>query len=99
MEELYWHSSLTYKHDFLSRMNFWGYSTINYFSPMIRYSSAGNLDCGHAAINEFKLLVKEAHKREIEVTFCFNIISDHLVHFLSNLFLTGDHGRCFQSHC
>ncbi|KAG5566757.1 hypothetical protein RHGRI_002333 [Rhododendron griersonianum] len=49
------------------KMNFWGYSTINYFSPMIRYSTAGNLDCGHGAINEFKLLVKEAHKREIEV--------------------------------
>ncbi|XP_052198933.1 isoamylase 1, chloroplastic [Diospyros lotus] len=49
------------------RMNFWGYSTVNYFSPMIRYSSAGNLGCGQGAVNEFKLLVKEAHKRGFEV--------------------------------
>ncbi|GFY80528.1 isoamylase 1 [Actinidia rufa] len=34
---------------------------------MIRYSSTGNRDCGHGAIDEFKLLVREAHKREIEV--------------------------------
>ncbi|XVF69885.1 hypothetical protein PTKIN_Ptkin11bG0117200 [Pterospermum kingtungense] len=49
------------------KLNFWGYSTVNYFSPMIRYSSAGIDNCGHAAINEFKHLVKEAHKRGIEV--------------------------------
>ncbi|KAJ4709190.1 isoamylase 1, chloroplastic-like [Melia azedarach] len=49
------------------KVNFWGYSTISYFSPMIRYSSAGIRNCGRDAINEFKLLVKEAHKRGIEV--------------------------------
>ncbi|KAK4757796.1 hypothetical protein SAY87_019097 [Trapa incisa] len=49
------------------RMNFWGYSTINFFSPMIRYSSAGTSNDGSSAINEFKLLIREAHKRGIEV--------------------------------
>ncbi|KAJ6673192.1 GLYCOGEN DEBRANCHING ENZYME [Salix viminalis] len=49
------------------KVNFWGYSTVNYFSPMTRYSSAGTRNCGRDAINEFKLLVREAHKRGIEV--------------------------------
>ncbi|KAF8392784.1 hypothetical protein HHK36_021021 [Tetracentron sinense] len=49
------------------KMNFWGYSTVNYFSPMIRYSSAGIRNCGRDAINEVKILIREAHKRGIEV--------------------------------
>ncbi|KAK9097561.1 hypothetical protein Sjap_023058 [Stephania japonica] len=39
------------------RMNFWGYSTLNYFSPMLRYSYAGTRNCGRDAINEVKFLV------------------------------------------
>ncbi|PRQ37040.1 putative isoamylase [Rosa chinensis] len=49
------------------KVNFWGYSTVSYFSPMIRYSSAGTRNCGRDAINEVKFLVKEAHRRGIEV--------------------------------
>lgn len=49
------------------KMNFWGYSTINFFSPMIRYAKSGNQRCGLDAINEFKTLVREAHKHGIEV--------------------------------
>ncbi|KAL9224599.1 hypothetical protein vseg_000618 [Gypsophila vaccaria] len=49
------------------KVNFWGYSTVSFFSPMIRYSSSEELSCGREAINEFKLLVREAHKKGIEV--------------------------------
>ncbi|PON41132.1 Glycoside hydrolase [Parasponia andersonii] len=49
------------------KVNFWGYSTVNYFSPMIRYSSVGTRNCGRDAVNELKLFIKEAHKRGIEV--------------------------------
>lgn len=48
-------------------MNFWGYSTVNFFSPMMRYASAGHSSCGRDAIKEFKTLVREAHKNGIEV--------------------------------
>lgn len=59
---------------FFFRVNFWGYSTVNYFSPMIRYSSAGIRNCGRDAINEVKFLIREAHKRGIEVICNSNII-------------------------
>ncbi|XP_015955251.1 isoamylase 1, chloroplastic [Arachis duranensis] len=49
------------------KVNFWGYSTINFFSPMIRYSSNGIRNCGRDGINEMKFMIKEAHKRGIEV--------------------------------
>lgn len=49
------------------KVNYWGYSTVNYFSPMIRYSSAVTRNCGRDAINEVKFLIKEAHRRGIEV--------------------------------
>lgn len=60
---------------FSFRVNFWGYSTINYFSPMIRYSSADIQNCGPDGINEIKFLIKEAHKRGIEVV---NIANDFI---------------------
>ncbi len=41
--------------------NFWGYSTINFFSVMKRYSHSGD------PVTEFKMLVKELHKNKIEV--------------------------------
>lgn len=44
--------------------NFWGYSTVNFFSPMQRYASRGSIG---AATTEFKQMVKELHKNGIEV--------------------------------
>jgi len=44
--------------------NYWGYSSLNFFSPMLRYSSSDELA---AAILEFKGMVKELHRNKIEV--------------------------------
>ena len=44
--------------------NMWGYSTINFFSPMNRYSSSPGWT---AAMDEFRTLVREMHKNGIEV--------------------------------
>ncbi|KAM6570600.1 hypothetical protein CsatB_018585 [Cannabis sativa] len=63
--ELEYHSYNAIQGDY--KVNFWGYSTVNYFSPMIRYSSVGTRNCGRDAVNELKLFIKEAHKRGIEV--------------------------------
>jgi isoamylase len=44
--------------------NYWGYNTIGFFAPDVRYSSSGTL--GEQVI-EFKQMVKELHKANIEV--------------------------------
>ncbi len=44
--------------------NYWGYSTVNFFSPMNRFASSSHWD---AALEEWKMLVKELHKNHIEV--------------------------------
>lgn len=43
---------------------YWGYSTVNFFSPMNRYASSSALG---ANLFEFKTMVKELHKAGIEV--------------------------------
>ncbi len=43
--------------------NMWGYSTINFFSPMNRYSSSE----WTGALDDFRTLVREMHKNGIEV--------------------------------
>ncbi|XP_028760019.1 isoamylase 1, chloroplastic [Neltuma alba] len=57
------------------KVNFWGYSTVSYFSPMIRYSSAGINNCGRDGVNEIKFLIKEAHKRGMEVV--MDVVFNH----------------------
>jgi isoamylase len=44
--------------------NYWGYSTVNFFSPMNRYVSSSKANAG---INEFKTMVKELHRNGIEI--------------------------------
>ncbi len=44
--------------------NFWGYSTINFFTPMNRFSASHGWT---SAIDEFRTLVREMHKNGIEV--------------------------------
>ena len=44
--------------------NYWGYNSLNYFSPEARYASSG--DTG-AQVNEFKAMVKALHREGIEV--------------------------------
>jgi len=52
------------------RYNVWGYSTVGFFAPMSRYAScvlSEGLDKTADVVNEFKQMVKECHKRGIEV--------------------------------
>ena len=63
-----------YDHDAaVKRLNFWGYSTVNFFAPNARFSAAAKAamspqcDAGRGVVNEFKLLVRECHRRGIEV--------------------------------
>jgi len=44
--------------------NFWGYSTVNFFSPAAWYASDGD---GRTAVTEFKDLVKALHRAGLEV--------------------------------
>ncbi len=44
--------------------NYWGYNTINYFSPAGRYCSSGTMG---QQIGEFKAMVREFHRAGIEV--------------------------------
>ncbi len=44
--------------------NYWGYNTLNYFTPDARYSASGD---GGAAVAEFKGMVKALHRAGIEV--------------------------------
>lgn len=52
--------------------NYWGYSTVNYFSPMNRYATGSEID---AAVIEFKTLVRELHRNGIEVI--LDIVFNH----------------------
>lgn len=44
--------------------NYWGYNTLGFFAPDVRYSSSGGMG---QQVNEFKTMVKELHRAGIEV--------------------------------
>src|SRR5439155_8153203 len=44
--------------------NYWGYNTIAFFAPDIRYASTRD---GYSQVNEFKSMVKALHAAGIEV--------------------------------
>jgi isoamylase len=44
--------------------NYWGYNTINFFSPTARYCSSGDMG---QQVGEFKTMVRELHRAGIEV--------------------------------
>ncbi|HTT75436.1 MAG TPA: glycogen debranching protein GlgX, partial [Candidatus Binataceae bacterium] len=54
------------EHDLIDRelQNFWGYNSIGYFAPDVRYSSSGSLG---EQVHEFKSMVQALHRAKIEV--------------------------------
>jgi isoamylase len=48
-------------------MNYWGYSTVGFFSPKTGYAATGKLGDATMVADELKTLVKELHSNGIEV--------------------------------
>jgi glycogen operon protein len=48
-------------------MNYWGYSTVGFFSPKAGYASTGKNRDGTQVADELKTLVKELHSNGIEI--------------------------------
>eukprot|EP00897_Mesotaenium_endlicherianum_P003623 jgi/Mesen1/3289/ME000191S02431 len=72
------------------RVNFWGYSTVNFFSPMTRYAAAGAGDCGRGAVREFKSLVimdvvfnHTAEGNEMGPTLSFRGLDNHVYYMVA----------------
>lgn len=52
------------------KMNYWGYGTANYFAPKASFSRHGK----GSQVNEFKQMVRELHKNDIEVIMEFHFV-------------------------
>jgi glycogen operon protein len=48
-------------------MNYWGYSTVGFFSPKTGYAATGKLGDATMVADELKTLVKELHRNGIEI--------------------------------
>lgn len=67
----------------LGLINYWGYNTINFFSPHIRYASAKAVENGpQAIINELKTAIRELHRAGIEVI--LDVVYNHTAEGGSN---------------
>jgi glycogen operon protein len=50
-----------------TRLNYWGYSSVGFFSPKAGYAATGRMHDGTMVADELKNLVKELHRNGIEV--------------------------------
>lgn len=50
-----------------SKLNYWGYSTVGFFSPKAGYAATGGMRDGSMVADELKHLVKELHRNGIEI--------------------------------
>ena len=50
-----------------AKMNYWGYSTVGFFSPKAGYAATGRMNDGTMVADELKNLVKELHRNGIEI--------------------------------
>lgn len=67
----------------LGLINYWGYNTINFFSPHIRYASEKAVSQGpQAIINELKTAIRELHRAGIEVI--LDVVYNHTAEGGSN---------------
>ncbi|HEY9046206.1 MAG TPA: glycogen debranching protein GlgX [Ohtaekwangia sp.] len=73
--------------------NYWGYNTIGFFAPEVRYSSSGVLG---EQVTEFKNMVKEMHKAGIEVI--LDVVYNHTAegnHMGPTLCFRGVDNECY----
>jgi isoamylase len=81
--------------------NYWGYSSIGYFAPDIRYSSQGDsAGAGATQVSEFKSMVKRFHQAGIEVL--LDVVYNHTAegnHLGPTLSFRGiDNGGYYRPH-
>ena len=79
-----WENSRTHPETGELLVNYWGYSTVNFFSPKAGYAATGKFGM---QVDEFKTLVKELHRNGIEifldVVFNHTAEGDHRGHTIS----------------
>lgn len=79
-----WENSRRYPETGELLVNYWGYSTVNFFSPKAGYAATGKFGM---QVDEFKTLVKELHRNGIEifldVVFNHTAEGDHRGHTIS----------------